>query len=370
MNASEAAIWDEMIDWVPWLLTGKLWLIAGLLAASALWLRRGHNQLQQELSTCQNMWEAEVHALLSGQWSPPRSIPRHLICDYLIFLQGYAKQLIDADRSMVLALGARQLPRLISEVPQRMPETRALKLSLISWFGGREAIPHLSAALADPSPLVASVAAGGLAQWLHHSDPAHGAQLSEAESRALMDTLLAHYERFAGWGQDAHISLFCAIGPKVVPWLTWRLMDGNSPPWLRAAATRALARMHVLEACTCAEQLLWQADTLPVELTLGSIELLSEIGDAEHLPLLEYLIQQNLHGEISAEAAKAIAHLAQDDQTGRDTLERLVQAKDPVVARFAAKGLVRLGHLLPLQALQTLPGQQGMLADEALRGTP
>jgi HEAT repeat protein len=225
-------------------------------------------------------------------------------------------------------------------------EVRARAVQTLGSLGLPDHEDLVIAALDDPSPLVAMVAARALAK--------------EEEPR-YAEPLLAKVHRFGDWNRPYLASMLAAMGPQVAPGLRRALADGHSKPWTRAVMAEALRLQGDFEAGDVAAEVLKTAEER--DLVVAVLRLLADVGRPAHLPSLRALVTSH-DGVVRAQALRALGRLG-----GEGDLPALVNALDDEftwAALYAARGVRESGGRGILLDAAASESRRGRLALQVL----
>ena len=206
-------------------------------------------------------------------------------------------------------------------------------VQVLGELGLGEYADRVIAALDDPSPLVAMVAASALAR---DETPEHAHEV------------LARLDRFSHWRHDFLTAMLASMGVKAAPALRNTLVDSEAPGGVRTAAADALATISDPRAANPARDVL--GSTEDMELRAASLRLLASVGTAEHLPTVRKWLGPDEPLPVRLAAIRALGRFG-----GREDLPPLEKTAredpSPWVAIAAARALKEGGGAASLEAL-------------------
>jgi HEAT repeat protein len=185
------------------------------------------------------------------------------------FAVQYARRLRGEGRDTMRAVVRPYLDRVAQRAEAPSIEVRARAIQTLGMLGLPEHAPRVIAALDDPSPLVAMVAARALAQ---------------EESAEYAAAVLARLSRFQGWNRRFLASMLAAMGPQVSATFRGGLADPAVEPRTRAVLAEALILQGDLLAGDVAAQVL--AAAVPRDLHVAALRLLHAVGRPDHAPIV------------------------------------------------------------------------------------
>jgi len=277
----------------------------------------------------------EVHALVQ-----PRQ--RLFFVEYLL---RFAQRVRGRELEIVREIAAPYLPALREQLQSRHAERRARALQTLARLGPRAFAADIAASLDDPAPLVAMVAARGLAS---------------RETPEYAGPLVRSVQRFRHWNPAYLASLLTGMGVEAIPALRQAFVDGSLDPVARRVAADALHALDDIGAGdAAAEAVRIEQDE---ELVAASLRLLGRIGRPEHAAVARAALDSR-SDLIRARAAHALGTLG-----GPQDLLRLRAAMDdeaPWVGLAAAEALLGGGGVALLQDAAAAPdGRAALLAHE------
>lgn len=265
----------------------------------------------------------------------------------LAYLLRYSRLVKGRERTTVNALACRYLDHVVPHSTSRMAERRARAIQMLGELGIPEFSSPVIAALDDPSPLVAMIAASALM-----------AQPSEEFTTAV----LARLDRFTVWRPSYLAALMAAPGPSTGPRLREALADRTRSPAVRRVAAMALTSLndHLAgpPACVVASE---ETDR---DLVASALRLLAQVGHADHLPVVRARLDSP-DEVLRGAAARALGSLGIEED--RERLHRAA-LDDPSnwVALNAARALLHTQGRCLLEALSDSDHRRSPLAVQVL----
>jgi len=266
---------------------------------------------------------------------------------FLTYLLRYSRLVKGRERAVVDALACRYLDHAVPYSLSRMAERRARAIQMLGDLGIPQFSSPVIAALDDPSPLVAMIAASALM-----------ARPSEEFSTAV----LARLDRFTQWRPTYLAALMAAPGPSAGPRLREALADRTRSPAVRRVAAIALTFLndHLAAAPACVVA----SEETDRDLVASSLRLLAHVGHSEHLPVVR--ARMDSPDEIlRGAAARALGSLGIEED--RERLHRAA-LDDPSkwVALNAARALLNTQGRSLLEALSDSDHSRSPLAVQVL----
>lgn len=329
--------------------TLALLVLSLLFAAYTVFLRIENVRRERRRERLRERWE---EPLLLALADPASAAELHALVapgermDFVRFVQGFARRLKGEELEVLRSIAAPYLDLVAARArnPRREIRTRAVQtlgeLGLPAW--DRVVV----GALDDESPLVAMVAARGLASE---------GRLEHAAS------ILARLGRFKGWREDFLASLLAGMGHEGAPALRAALGDRDREPWVRGVAARALLLLSDLEAADLAARVV-EAEDDP-DLLRPTLRLLAQVGRPEHAEVIRARCASP-RPAVRSEALRALGTLAEDDDRMR--LLGAMADPSPWVAMSAARGLLAGGGEQLLRDLVESDHPRSRLAAEIL----
>ena len=256
---------------------------------------------------------------------------------FLGFVIEYARRLRGQEKGVLKDMAKPFLPRMAERVHARRVEMRAWAVQTLGTLGLPEYADEVVAALDDPSPLVAMVAARALAR---------------AETPQYAPAVLERLERFTGWDRHFLASMLAAIGPSASGAFRDGLADEGRAPWIRGVMAEALLQQGDFMAGDIAAEVVRTAHER--DLLASALRLVAAVGRPEHVKVIR-LHHDSDDAVVRAQALRALGVLG-----GVDDVQVLVGAMEdlsPWPALYAARGARDAGG-------------RGVLADLVASGHP
>ncbi len=242
---------------------------------------------------------------------------------FVRFVLDYARRVRGRERAVLRELVQPYLGPIALRARSKHREIRTRAVQTLGTLGLPRFTDDVVAALDDPSPLVAMVAARALANEEHPQ-----------QARAVLRRL----HRFEYWSRNFLASMLAAIGPEGAPALRETLTDTEEPAWVRATAADALRMLDDLEAGDAAAAV---AETEgDMELLTASLRLLSVVGRPEHASIVRARCASP-DPPVRSAALEALGMLGESEDTNR--LLGAMADPSPWVAIHAARGLREAG---------------------------
>ena len=324
-------------------------LFAILFAIYAILLRIANIRKASRWGALEAAWEEEILEVLSGAHEPAvlwQRVNKRDALYFVEFLLRYARRLRGHERMILTELARPFLKQVADRVKGGDPERRAMAVQMLSALGLDDYIRELMAALDDPSPLVAMVAARALAR---------------EEYPEYAEIVLEKLHRFENWSQNYLASMLAAVGPGVTPALRETFSDLDKPPRVRAVAAEALQELSDFAAADFAALVL-ETET-DRDLIAASLRLLGRVGRPEHLASIRALCTSS-DFVIRAHAVSALGRIGEEED-----IQPLRQAfEDPSqwVAIHTAWGLKEAGCVKVLREIAESEHPRADLAREIL----
>ncbi|MGE3616989.1 MAG: HEAT repeat domain-containing protein [Gemmatimonadales bacterium] len=319
------------------IILGNALFITGafFLAVGALLLRIRNDRKAGHWAELERRWEATSVEVVTDI-APPEDVWQ--VVDpadrlrFLNFLLRFARRLTGAERRRVDDLAAPYLELVLPQLSSRSAERRARAVQTLATLGSRRYARQVLAALDDPAPLVAMVAARSLARH---------------ESPDFAGPILRRLPRFGHWRPSFLASMLASIGPSVAPALRNALGNRRFEPLVRSVAAEALRELNDYQAADVAGQVL--DETTDKDLIISTLGLLAHVGRADqadkirrHLAAEEPIVRSraiSALGRVGSRSEMPAVVAALDDPSPWVALraaEALLEAHDPALARIAA----------------------------------
>ena len=316
-----------------------------------LLLRRSNERKAATWARLENRWLAIALEVVGGAEPPEKLwalVPNEDRLPFVNFLLRFARRLVGPERRTVDELAAPYLDLLVPQLTSSQAERRARAVQTLSTLGQRRYAKLLVAALDDPSPLVAMVAARALAR---------------RESPDFAVPILRKMHRFVHWRASFLSSMLAAIGPAVAPALRRAYADPTFDPRVRAVAADALRELNDFESADIAAQVLESATER--NLIANSLGILSHMGRRDHLDAIRRHLKTP-EPIVRARAIAALGHIG--DVADNPTLTAALEDPSPWVALRAAEALRDANALPSLSALAQANHPRAELVRQLLAG--
>ena len=299
-----------------------------VLGVYTLFLRYTNHLKGLKWQRLESKWQPVLFDVLSGLRQPQALW--HLVGEeerlyFVDFIQRYAQRLRGEERDTLSEVARPFVNPIAHHVKTGDAERRARAVQTLSLLGLPYYAGDIIAALDDPSPLVAMIAARYLMRREH---PEYSEQV------------LQRLHRFTTWSGSLLASMLARVGPGAAPALRQTFKDKEKPSWVRTIAGDALLQLHDFEAGDYAQQIL-ESET-DRELVAASLRLLSKIGRHDHVPAIKKLCNSS-DFVVRAHAFRAIGRLAPEEESQR--LRAALEDDSSWVAIQAAHGLREGGAL-------------------------
>ena len=323
-------------------------------ALFAVLLRQLHARQLARRAAVEATWGPALLEVLTGDLAPESltgRLTREETPYFVEFLGRFVRRLAGPERQRLLQLAVPLLPTVRRSLRARSPERRARAIDTLGVLSLPEDNAEIRAALEDPSPLVAMVAARALTRT-------GGAEHAEA--------LMRHLHRFQEWRPAFLSAMLAAAGTGMAPALLATLRDRAAPARVRTVAADALARLNTAEGGDLAAGLL--AGERDPELRAALLRLIARVGQADHLAAVRAELEAPEEG-VRLAAVRALAALGGPEDVAR--LVAAVQDRSRWVAEQAARGLAAGSGREELKTLRRTTASVRAIADEVLaEGTP
>jgi HEAT repeat protein len=328
---------------------GFVLLCVGL-ALTAVYLRWRNLLVARMWKQVEDTWEEQILEAMTGTPEPGGifdRVPGRQRSYFVGFLSRFVERVRGPERRQLLQLARPLLPILTRQLTSRSAETRARAVHTLGLLSEPGHTQPLVAALDDPSPLVAMVAARALTrEW----SPEHAG------------VIVGHIHRFESWLPSYLAAMLAASGPAIAPALRESLADRRQSARVRTVAAAALNRLNDPAAAGTAYRALLEEDD--PDLLSEVLRLLRKVGTAEHLPGVRARL------DAPSEAVRVAAVRALGELGGADDVPRLLEAlRDPSrwVVEHAARGLATGPGRSLLVGMADHPGPGAMIAREVLQ---
>jgi HEAT repeat protein len=328
---------------------GSLLLLSLVLVLATAVLRLKNNWKAAHWARLEAEWTPILLDILAGSGHPSmlweRVEERHRLY-FIDFLFRYARRVRGTDAEILLELARPVLSTVAERMKGGDPERRARAVETVSLLGLRDYAPQVVAALNDPSPLVAMIAARTLCR---------------RESPDYATVVLDRLHRFDQWSPRYLSTMLAAMGPNAAPALRVTLQDRGRPASVRVIVAGALQLLHDPAAADVAAEV--AATETDQDLRAAALRLLGSVGRTSHLPVVRTLCASP-DFVVRAQAVAALGRIG-----NAHDLEHLHAAFDdasPWVAIHAARGLREIGEVRVLHTAIRTNDPRSHLARQVL----
>lgn len=286
-------------------------------------LRIGHERRARKWARLSALWEQPLLAAISDPESAPRIhelVGRRQRLHFVRFVLEYARRVRGAERRTLRELVDPYLEPLAARTLARRSELRTRAVQTLGTLGLPRYAKEVQAAMDDPSPLVAMVAARSLAR---------------REFSEYAGSVLSRMFRFETWSRRFLASMLAAIGPEAAPRLRDALGDEDELTWVRAVAAEALRMLSDIPSADVGAGVVEIEDDR--ELLAAALRLLTVVGRPEHVvPIRVRCASPDF--VIRAYALQALGTVSRDEG---DIIDLVAAMSDPSpwVALHAARGV-------------------------------
>jgi HEAT repeat protein len=332
-------------------IVGALFVVTLVCATYALVLRRRNEIKDRRRAHYARMWTDRLIPALMDEaeaTSLQQSVQESDRLPFVGFAVQYARRLRGEGRDALVRIVRPFLGPVLERAESRRVEVRARAIQTLGTLGLPEHAHRVIAALDDPSPLVAMVAARALATQ---------------ESPEYAEAVLARLHRFNGWNQRFLASMLASMGPGIAPTLRSGLADALNDPRSRAVLAEALRIQGDLGSGDAAAEVL-RSSSDP-ELLASALRLLRDVGRPEHVDAVRPHTRSSDWG-VRAQALHTLGAVG-----GADDLPALLegmQDESPWAALSAAKGVLAAGGPAALTDIAANGQRLGVLARQVLAG--
>jgi HEAT repeat protein len=320
-----------------------------VLSAYAIVVRVRHGTRTRKMKELGERWRDPVLSAVGD----PSLVPsvQELVEDddaihFLSFVIEYARRVRGEERGVLRELVKPYLPRMVERLHARRTEMRAWAVQTLGTLGLPEYQDEVVAALDDPSPLVAMVAARALAR---EETPEHAG------------AVLARLHRFTDWNRQFLAAMLASIGPSASEALRVGLANEDSPPATRAVMAEALRLQGDFVAGDIAANIV--GTTQNRELLASTLRLLAAVGRPAHAAIIRPHCSSD-DAVVRSQAFRALGPLGSDAD-----VSMLVGAMDdpsPWPALYAARGARDAGGKDLLIAMVDSGHPSAALAEQVL----
>jgi len=328
-----------------------LFLLAVAFAVLVLALRLRNAREARRLGRLEERWKPLLLEVFANEASVADLLASVAPGEQIHFTElvlRYWRQLRGRER---LALGELARPHLslfAARARHRREHQRARAVQVLGTLG----LPHYEgevlAALDDPSPLVAMVAARSLTRTgrLEYLDP-----------------VLGRLARFAGWRRTYLAGMLARTGSDAAPALRAVLANPEQELAVRVVAADALLQLSDPASAEVAAEIARTESNR--DLLVSCLRLLGKVGTGIHRSAALGLVASPEFA-VRSQAMRALGVLGRPED--QPILEEGLEDPSPWVALEAARGLGALGETGTLQALARGDGPRASLAREVLAG--
>lgn len=265
---------------------------------------------------------------------------------FVRFVLEYSRRMKGEERDLLRQIVLPYLGPIAERTWSPRVEVRARAVQTLGALGLPRYAGEVLAALDDPSPLVAMVAARSLCREEH---PEYAA------------AVLRRLGRFDAWSRGFMASMLASVGPEAGPALRETLGDDAQAPLARAVAADALRLLRDLESGDVAAGVVETEDDH--DLVSAALRLLAVVGRPEHATVVRVrCASPDFH--VRAGAVSALGALGRDDDEAR--LLGAMSDPSPWVAIQAARALVSSGARTLLEDLGDSDHPRAVLARQVL----
>ena len=320
------------------------------LAAAIVGLRIRSEQRDRRNAAIEARWQPRLFALIACEVAAEDladDVPEGDLGHLLELCGRFAQRLTGADLNRIEAFAGRFAWRLARRLREDDVDGRAKSVMLLSAIGGHRYEHSLKAALDDPDPVVAMVAAQAVAKH----------RMVEEIPR-----LVERVSALGVWSPAFVAGVVAAVGSAASPSLMQLLQSDECSTTERSTAALALTELRDPRAADAAVAVL-KGDETDRELVTGCLRILEEVGQPKHLWPIRRLLD---HDDFAVRARAAAALGALGTAADAETLGRLVADPSRWVALNAAVGLRRLHREDMLLVLAAGDDASAPIAAEAL----
>jgi HEAT repeat protein len=318
------------------------------LSAYALIMRSIHTRREKELKELADLWLKPV----LGAIADPEQVPavQQLVDEddhvrFLNFVIEYTRRVRGSEKEVLRDLARPFLPA-VERASAGGTEVRAWAVQVLGTLGLPQYEREVLAALDDPAPLVAMIAARSLAR---------------RDTPEYAPAVLSHLDRFGGWSRMFLASMLAAMGPSVSEDLRKKLADESAAPHIRAVIAEALLMQGDFLAGDPAADVVRTSDD--TELLASCLRLLAAVGRPEHADLVRPLCDAE-DPVVRAQALRALGPLGDVDDV--PVLIEAMDDEEPWPALYAARGARDAGGREVLASRAASEPDVGRLADQVL----
>jgi HEAT repeat protein len=312
-------------------------------------LRMKNERVADHWHQIERTWEPVVLDVIAGDrdltafWSIVEPRDARFAVNYL---QRFCRQLVGVERERLRDMAHPYLRDFANLARHRDPHRRAWAVQTLGDLGLADHLDTIKAALDDPSPLVAMVAARALARPAH---PEH------------LPLVLDRLQRFTSWSPNFLASMLAMVGTDAAPTLRAVLEDARRTSEVRVVATTALMYLRDLPSADAAARQLEESSDR--ELRAAALRLLGRVGGAGQRAAVRPLLTAS-DPVLRATAAAALGNMG--DAEDLERLQSVCEDDSRWVALHAARALRDAGQTETLQRLASSGRARATLAMQVL----
>ncbi|MEQ9397840.1 MAG: HEAT repeat domain-containing protein [Longimicrobiales bacterium] len=335
--------------WVLALSVAALVALSFLFAMYTMLLRAGHEIREARWRRLTARWQ---EPLLQALMDPEAEAGIHRLVGprerlhFVQFALEYARRVIGAERETLQRLARPYLAPLVPRTLHRHQEVRTRAVQTLGALGLPEHADAVTAALDDPSPLVAMVAATALAR---------------RDDARYAEAILRRLYRFDTWSPNFLAAMLAGMGPGGAEALREVMADPTEPARVRAIAARALAELPDLQAGPAAAAVV-EIEEDP-DLLASALRLLTQVGFPEHARYIRVRCASP-DAAVRSTALRALGALGQEGDMPR--LIGAMSDPSPWVAISAARGIHDAGGEQLLRDLAESEHPRAVVARQVL----
>ena len=328
-------------------------LLACACVVAALALRWRNVRKERRWTALEANWESRLLDYLSNDTTAD-ALRLHVDANdqlyFVGFLARFASRVRGTERARIGDVAKPYLPRVERQLRSRFPGVRARAVRTLSLLGLRDYSYGVIAALDDPSPFVAMIAARAL---------------SRREQPEFASAVLVKLHRFSEWSPGFLSAMLAGIGPAAAPYLRGTLADDAAPTAERIVAADALRALNDLECADMAADV--ASRSRDRDLTAAVLRLLRTSGRAPHASVVRVLAV----GEDEMIRAQALAALATlGNVTDVPMLTRALDGPSVWVTWHAARALLVIGGRTALEQMIAANHGRAEVLREVLMDAP
>jgi HEAT repeat protein len=328
---------------------GFLFLLSVIFTLFIFGLRVRNNLRERRREDRVERWTRITLDVLAGDGETERLerevSPRERI-HYLEFLEGYARRIQGPEVDRLTEMAAPFIAEIVPRLDDRNLYRRAQAVQTLGRLGFDRHREEIGAALDDPAPFVAMVAAQAI--------------IADGD-RELSIRVLDRLDRFDSWSVESLTELLSGPGPKILPELRSVLPDRSRKPWVRSVAARALGELHDPQGAEVAAHLI--PDESDPDLLTDLLRLLAEAGAPDHLSLARFHLTSD-HDAVRGAAFRVVGSLGRKEDL--PVLRAGMDDPSPWVAMKAARGMLRVGGGEILREISASEHPKASLAGQIL----